>query len=189
MASDEAQEIAGSNERLLQYRRVTGKRITQAQRRAFLDALTATCNVAQSAKSAGFCPASAYLHRRRLPDFAQAWDEALASGYDRLEQELLSLALARIDYGPADPTRAPAGASDVTAPLTAHDVSGSDVSLALAILAGRDRRESKKGRAPDAQRVHVRPEETDAALRKLLDSLARRSAPGAPSGGATGAAS
>lgn len=170
--------IRGGDKRLLQRRGVPRPTVTQAQRRAFLDALAATCNVTYAAGAAGFCVSSAYAQRRRRADFAQAWDEALASGYDRLEQELLRVSLERLSYVPADPAAAPAvvRALDAAAPLASPAVTTADMTVALAIMARRDRNPPRRYGARSAVQHLSTPAETDAAIRKLLDSIKRRSA-------------
>jgi len=72
---------------------VSARRWTKAKRTAFLKHLAATANVAAAARLAGESGSSAYLLRRYDADFAAAWADALQAGYDRLEQELLALAL------------------------------------------------------------------------------------------------
>ena len=55
----------------------------------FLAALAATCNVKAACAEVGLTAASAYNHRRRWMGFAERWDEAVATGYARLEAGLL----------------------------------------------------------------------------------------------------
>lgn len=58
-------------------------------KRAFLDALAETSNVARAARKAGIPPSRAYEARRKNRDFARQWSAALCEGYDNLEMELL----------------------------------------------------------------------------------------------------
>lgn len=62
-------------------------------RKAFLDHLAMTSNVAASARAAGISSARAYALRRRNPGFHDQWQAALAEGFARLEAELLAEAL------------------------------------------------------------------------------------------------
>lgn len=60
---------------------------------AFLVAMRETCNVSESARTAGVGRQTAYDHRNQLPDFAAAWDDAEAQGVDALEREARRRAL------------------------------------------------------------------------------------------------
>ncbi|HEX8485407.1 hypothetical protein [Sphingomonas sp.] len=60
---------------------------------AFLDHLAATCNVSASAAVVGVPATAIYPLRRRDADFAAAWGEALISGYEMLETQLVGHAL------------------------------------------------------------------------------------------------
>ena len=89
--------ISGGNRRVLQRRAVGHKSWTKARRQRFLDTLAATCNVLASSAAAGVPPTNAYRLRQRDPGFAALWQEALALGYERLEQALLTHALQSIN--------------------------------------------------------------------------------------------
>lgn len=78
-------------------------RWSRAAEEAFLAALCATANVKAAAAAAGVSAQAAYARRRQWPAFAQAWDEAKAEGYARLELLLLHAATATLDP-PAVPT-------------------------------------------------------------------------------------
>jgi hypothetical protein len=56
----------------------------------FLEELAITSNVAAAAAVADLPTSKVYALRRTNPDFAKAWYEALAEGYDNLEMELLA---------------------------------------------------------------------------------------------------
>ena len=56
----------------------------------FLQELAITSNVAAAAAVADLPTSKVYALRRSNPDFAKAWYEALAEGYDNLEMELLA---------------------------------------------------------------------------------------------------
>jgi hypothetical protein len=78
-------------------------RWSRAAEEAFLATLCATANVKAAAAAAGVSAQAAYARRRQWPAFAQAWDEAKAEGYARLELLLLHAATATLDP-PAVPT-------------------------------------------------------------------------------------
>ena len=63
----------------------------------FFDILAASCNVVMAAKATGFAPATAYWHRRRRPEFAARWQQALDQGYARLEMVLVEAACDTMD--------------------------------------------------------------------------------------------
>lgn len=64
-------------------------RLDRHWRGLFLDTLAETSNVRQAARAAGVNPSRAYKVRRREPDFARQWYEALLEGYEHLELETL----------------------------------------------------------------------------------------------------
>lgn len=55
----------------------------------FLSELSATSNVAASARTAGVHVSTAYDARRQKPEFNRRWQVALCEGYDHLEMDLL----------------------------------------------------------------------------------------------------
>lgn len=66
---------------------------TQTKRKTFLALLQATSNVAEAARTVGIGVSTAYALKRRDPEFAEAWREALDIGYGELEMTLLRHAL------------------------------------------------------------------------------------------------
>lgn len=60
---------------------------TPQKRKKFLELLAEYGNVSKSADEAGLVRVSLYDHRKRSPQFADAWDEAEALGAKRLEDE------------------------------------------------------------------------------------------------------
>lgn len=58
-------------------------------RRTFLICLAETSNIRLASARAGVSPSTAYDLRRRDPDFAAKWADALCDGYDNLEMEML----------------------------------------------------------------------------------------------------
>ena len=73
-------------------------------RRAFLDHLAMTANVAASARAAGIAPHLAYATRRRNVEFASLWQAALTEGFARLEGALLAEALSAVSGKVSDAT-------------------------------------------------------------------------------------
>ena len=73
---------------------------TTAARGQFLDHLAATCNVRAACVAAGRHHTGAYALRRRDPEFAAQWQEALDQGYDTLEAALLERAIAPLQHEP-----------------------------------------------------------------------------------------
>lgn len=73
----------------VQVRRARLKQWTPRVEKRFLAVLAATCNVKAACAEVGMWPPSAYNHRHRWPAFARAWDEAIETGYVRLEAALV----------------------------------------------------------------------------------------------------
>jgi transposase-like protein len=65
----------------------------RARREAFLAALTQGRNVSGAALAAGINRTLLYKWRERMPDFAGAWDEALETAADLVEDEALRRAM------------------------------------------------------------------------------------------------
>lgn len=65
-----------------------------ARRRAFLAALAATGNITLAAERADVPRPTLYVWRKRLPEFAAAWAEALETGTDALEDVAVQRAVA-----------------------------------------------------------------------------------------------
>jgi len=63
----------------------------------FLAALAACANVKLALRAVGITPGSAYLHRKRWPDFARRWDAALATGRVNVERDLVAAAIGLLD--------------------------------------------------------------------------------------------
>ena len=71
--------------------------LTAASAAAFLAALRDCCNVRLSCAAAKVRPGTVYRQRRICPDFAAAWAEALADGYDRVEMAMVGAAAAVLE--------------------------------------------------------------------------------------------
>lgn len=134
---------------------------TRLRQLRFAKVLAETCNVAAAAASAGRTLAT--VHRWRSVDaaFAAAWDEALAIGYDRLENALLVYAIGKVDA--------------VAAGAPGASISNGDLQLAVGML--QRHRAADGGRRGQVLPVRMPTEaESDAALKRALDGLARRGA-------------
>lgn len=77
---------AGQPGRLTRARR-PGTPATEAERSAFLDALSAGASVTKAAAAAGVGRSTAYDWRNADPGFASAWDAAWEAGADAAEDE------------------------------------------------------------------------------------------------------
>lgn len=175
--------IAGGHKRSLHMAKVRKGGWTRTRRKRFLDMLAATCNVRIAVEAAGLAPGSAYALRRRDPIFAGLWKEALAIGYERLEETLLQRALEgvnAIEIDAAGEMILPAPRMDVGKAVGFQPGSGGSakinsdaVQLAMLVLNRHRATVEGKGR-PVGVRKHTSAEETDAALRKKLDALARQ---------------
>lgn len=65
----------------------------------FLEMLAETGHVAMAAEAVGTTPKTLYAHRKRNPEFAARWKEAVAIAVDGLEAE----AIRRARFGVAEP--------------------------------------------------------------------------------------
>ena len=80
--------------------RVGPGRWSAESERAFLAELRASANVKAAARAAGVSAVAAYNRRRLWPAFAEAWCEALAEGYVRIETLLIHAATCTLDPEP-----------------------------------------------------------------------------------------
>lgn len=170
-----AERIAGARNRVVQKARVRKDGWTRERRRRFLAALAESCNVRLACDIAGLAPSSAYDLRRRDPAFAELWGEALAQGYDTLEAALLSHALIGVNaiaIGEPGPDDAGDGVPAVPGSgFAPRSLNPASVQLALALL--NRHRQGVDGK-PFRGRQRPTAAETDAALKKQLDALARQ---------------
>src|SRR5687767_13160335 len=100
MAKDE--RITGGNKRRIQKRRAPRQAFTAAKRQVFLDHLASCANVTASAKAGGVGVSTVYDARRREPDFAEQWADAMDAGYATLEALLLERAAKGAHYVPGE---------------------------------------------------------------------------------------
>lgn len=134
------------------------------RRQHFLDALAYTCNVSLAAEYAGVDHATPYYHRARDPVFAQQWRDALAAGYDRIEELVLQHGGAGRPLDPADP-----GAVDDSA------MPPFDFDRALRVLGEyRRTRAGEPSRRDGFRGITATREETNAALLKAIASAQKR---------------
>ena len=85
--------IAPANHRLLQRRRRRHVRFTAERQEIFLAHFAMTCDTTAAAEAAGVSESTVHLHRRKNPEFAEAYAAALAEGYVHLEAEAVRLRL------------------------------------------------------------------------------------------------
>ena len=64
-----------------------GMKLTPEKLTAFCAALAETCNVGKACAAVGISRMTAYTWRKDMPDFAQAWDDAMKAGLLALEDE------------------------------------------------------------------------------------------------------
>lgn len=152
------------------------KTITDHQIEVFLATLADSCNVRRAAAVAGFAYSAAYQRRRRDPDFAEAWQAALDSGYARLEMALVERAILTIETvrdGDGN------GDSDADADAVVVPVVGA-MTVAQAIdLMGKHRASIEGGRAKRVRpnsRKRPTADETDAEILRRIDIIERQRA-------------
>lgn len=160
---------------------------TARTERAFLDGLSATANAGAAATAAGVSASGAWLRRRRMPDFAAAWDEAVADGHARLEMLLMQRGATMLGNGDGvddrsdDVTRyeaaldgaAPAGAAVDEEARDGEARAAFDPYIAMWLLKRRDQIRAgtvRRGRA--WERVpHI--EEVRESIMRKLDAIER----------------
>ncbi|WP_237219807.1 hypothetical protein [Sphingomonas arenae] len=127
MMGEEEGTFGGGKGRVVQARRGRSDAFGRAKQKVFLDALTETANVRQSADRAGVSYASAYRWRRTKPEFRARWERVLEDGYAALEAGLLERAREAVGE------IAPGGrAGELVAPM--------DAKLAFALLQNHERK-------------------------------------------------
>lgn len=140
--------------------------LTVRKRAAFLDHLAGTCNVTHSALAVGVDPACFHRYRRRHPEFASLWRDAVEAGYDRLQELLIQRASGMVDT--------PIGETPVP------DITKMDTELAMRLLESHRRTVMGGKRGGGVKIRQATEEETNAAIIKKLRVLARRSRRPAP---------
>ncbi|WP_230481046.1 hypothetical protein [Sphingomonas sp. Leaf21] len=146
-----------------------GARWTLARRRQFLAALAVSADAGVAARAVGETLGAARSLRRRDRAFGEAWDEAIGAAHALVEEGLLRRMLALLAGEQEEGGEAGAGTAglSITPPLQA-----TEVQLYLKLLARRDALVQAGDAGSEAARVSAA--ETDAALERALDGLARR---------------
>lgn len=72
-------------------------KLTPEKLTAFCAALAETCNVGRACSAVGISRWTAYQWRKAMPDFAEAWDDAMRAGVLALEDEAHRRAFEGID--------------------------------------------------------------------------------------------
>jgi len=88
-----ARNYTGDNPGRAQIRAVRHDGWTDERRETFLETLAATCNITASAAAAGKTTKTARDLRKRDSAFSEAWEEAIAIAYERLELVMLDRAI------------------------------------------------------------------------------------------------
>ena len=144
--------------------------------RVFLDVLSATANATAAARATGVSAAGAWVRRRHLPAFAQAWDEAVADGHARLEMLMMERGTSLLGgeaFAPGGGRRAP---DDRERDEHARDEKGRDAfdpQIAMWLLKRRDQlRAGTSKMARSWERVPDIEEVRESIMRKL-DAMRR----------------
>lgn len=142
---------------------------TLARRRQFLAALAVSADAGAAARAVGETLRAAQALRRRDRAFGEAWDQAIGAAHALVEEGLLRRMLALLAAGDGEGGEAGAGTTglSITPPLAP-----TEVQLYLKLLARRDALARAGDAGSDAARASAA--ETDAALERALDGLARR---------------
>ncbi len=145
-----------------------GARWTLARRRQFLAALAVSADAGAAARAVGETLPAARALRARDRAFGEAWDAAIGAAHALVEEGLLRRMLALL-AGEQEGGEAGAGTTglSITPPLSA-----TEVQFYLKLLARRDALAKAGDGAGEAARADAA--ETDAALERALDGLARR---------------
>ena len=143
---------------------------TKPRRKAFLAMLAVTCNVRASAKSVGMSDRTVRDLRRRDGAFALLWDEALAAGYERLENDLIAYALGQTSRVDTSRGENPSIDDILTEPT---ELLPFDPQLAIQVL--KFHRAKSISAQPKGRRQEPKTQdEVDTALIERLDRLAAR---------------
>ncbi|WP_058717519.1 hypothetical protein [Sphingomonas sanguinis] len=146
-----------------------GARWTLARRRQFLAALAVSADAGAAARAVGETLRAARTLRTRDRAFGEAWDQAIGAAHALVEEGLLRRMLTLLAAEEVEGGEAGAGTTglSITPPLSA-----TEVQFYLKLLARRDALARAGDGASEAARADAA--ETDAALERALDGLARR---------------
>jgi hypothetical protein len=84
-----ARACAGSRRRVQVVRQGKRKLFDASAKALFLEWFAVTCNVRFSAEQAGITPKTVFRHRMKDRAFHDAWEQALDSGYARIEAKII----------------------------------------------------------------------------------------------------
>lgn len=143
-----------------------GARWTLARRRQFLAALAVSADAGAAARAVGETLRAARTLRARDRAFGEAWDEAIGAAHALVEEGLLRRMLTLLAAEGGEAGAGTTGLS-IIPPLSA-----TEVQFYLKLLARRDALAKAGDGASEAARADAA--ETDAALERALDGLARR---------------
>ncbi|MBC7986394.1 MAG: hypothetical protein H7X93_06945 [Sphingomonadaceae bacterium] len=134
-------------------------KFTEARKDKFLAHFAGTCDARGAAAAAGVDHSTVYKHRTRHADFREAWQEALETGYARLEAELVRERLAAQER-----------IRDAIAP---EGEPGLEFERAIKLLMRWERRNGRLGARTQSPGRHRQPsfDEAIEALAKRLKSL------------------
>jgi len=176
-----ADRLTSGDRRAVQ-KRVAARGWTKDKRTRFLTVLADSCNVRRAVVAVGMTPSGAYQLRKRDAAFADLWAEALAIGYERLETALLEHALIGVNaidmdevidaVHAEDDVGDPGGPVVPGSGFSIRALTPSTIQLALSLLSRHDK--PVEGRRLKGNQKPATPAETDAALQKQLDMLARK---------------
>ena len=146
-----------------------GARWTLARRRQFLAALAVSADAGAAARAVGETLRAARTLRARDRAFGEAWDAAIGAAHALVEEGLLRRMLTLLTAEEVEGGEAGAGTTglSITPPLSA-----TEVQFYLKLLSRRDALAKAGDGASEAARADQA--ETDAALERALDGLARR---------------
>lgn len=173
------EEIGAHRTRPAQIRKKRTDGWTKARKARFLAELALSCNVMRAAAKVGAYPSSAY--RRRMADaaFAEAWQDALQTGYVRLETALLRRAIEVTEGKPVDVEGGENG--DVMAEPTPLAVM--TVAQAIDILKHKQAQLAGAKRAGERNfgaRIRPTPEQTNAEIMRRIAIVRQQRAAVAP---------
>jgi hypothetical protein len=89
--------VRGSNGRRVQIARARLHQWTPRVEERFLRLLAESCNLRAALRAVGLSAASLHEHRKRWPAFDDRCEDALAMGYDRIDQGLVAGAIRLLD--------------------------------------------------------------------------------------------
>ena len=176
--------IASANRRVVQRRRRAHVRFTLERQELFLEHFAATGDMRASARAAGISECTVKLHRRNHPEFAEAYAEALAIAYPRLEDEAVRLRLAVANRLRAATTRGACRASGrpgaARCPTCGHDPDDpAEFDRTMQLLARWDRKDRRVDSrfAPGGQRQRWSFDEAMVEIEKIMRAYGLRTRP------------